>query len=356
MDERIVQFRVGVFVLAALIVGGILVLLFGEVPTLVRDYYTVYVVFQSAPGVSVDTPVRQYGVLIGRVVEVEILEDAGALVTTRINSRYRLSKTLTCKIGGSLLGDAVLEFVPSGKVDKVKEYLQDGDRILGISRTDPLEVISNLENSLAEAIGSVARTSTEIGEVARRVTDLLDANDEQITRIVGKTEQAIDRLQAAAGSLNELLADPEVQSDLKRSIKELPEVLAQARQAIDGFQSAMDRVDRNLKNLEGLSEPLGERGPELVANLERAARKLDVVLTDMSAFSERLQDPDSSLGRLLNSPEMYDKVYAAISNVEQLTRDLRPILRDARAFTDKIARHPEVIGVGGLLRRSSGIK
>ena len=36
--------------------------------------------------------------------------------------------------------------------------------------------------------------------------------------------------------------------------------------------------------------------------------------------------------------------------------DLRPIVRDARAFSDKIARHPEKLGVRGLVDRSTGIK
>ena len=47
---------------------------------------------------------------------------------------------------------------------------------------------------------------------------------------------------------------------------------------------------------------------------------------------------------------------AAATNVEQITNDLKPIVADARVFTDKIARHPEVLGVRGAIKPSSGIK
>jgi phospholipid/cholesterol/gamma-HCH transport system substrate-binding protein len=31
-------------------------------------------------------------------------------------------------------------------------------------------------------------------------------------------------------------------------------------------------------------------------------------------------------------------------------------VRDLKIFSDKVARHPEIIGVGGALRGSSGLK
>src|SRR6266496_4155841 len=76
MDERVVQFRVGVTVLAALIITGILMLLFGELPSVLRGSYTLYVKFPSAPGVAQDTPVRSLGIHIGRVTNVQFTPDS----------------------------------------------------------------------------------------------------------------------------------------------------------------------------------------------------------------------------------------------------------------------------------------
>ena len=63
-----------------------------------------------------------------------------------------------------------------------------------------------------------------------------------------------------------------------------------------------------------------------------------------------------NLGRLTKDPELYTHLTAAAQNVEELTQQLRPILNDARAFSDKIARHPELLGVRGALQTSPGIK
>ena len=90
MDERVLQFRVGVVVLASAIVAAILVMLVGAIPNPLQSKYTLYVGFPTAPGVSVDTPIRKDGVLIGRVAGVKLLDEGGVVVTLRIDSQYKL--------------------------------------------------------------------------------------------------------------------------------------------------------------------------------------------------------------------------------------------------------------------------
>src|SRR5262245_3391603 len=104
MDERIVQFRVGVTVLAALIVTGILVLLFGELPALVRGTYVVYIKFRSAPGVTPDTPVLKSGILIGRVRRVQFAPDNEVLVTANIDGGIELFRDEVVQIKAGLIG------------------------------------------------------------------------------------------------------------------------------------------------------------------------------------------------------------------------------------------------------------
>ena len=67
MDERVMQFRVGVMFLATLIITGILLVMFGKLPSLIGRNYPVQVRFDYAAGVTKDTPVRKSGILIGRV-------------------------------------------------------------------------------------------------------------------------------------------------------------------------------------------------------------------------------------------------------------------------------------------------
>jgi len=353
---------VGALVLVAILCLGILLLLLGNVPTIGRFGHkqkTIYVMFTQAPGVSRDTPVRKNGILIGRVTDVELRDDPdarGVLVTTAIDDNKTVYRNEVCRIGGSLLGDAVLEFVLSGDKKLANTPLQSGETILGIASSDPLQLIGNLEATLSESLKSVANTSDEIGKLVRRVSDLLENNDEQIARVANKAEETLDQIRQVAKNADEVLGDEEVKRNFKQAMTEFPGVIKDTHDAIGSFKSTLESADRNLKNVEGLTKPLGQRGEQLVNNLDHTTAKLDRVLDDMAQFSQALNDPNGSLGQLLRNPQLYQHIESTVTNVDELTRELKPIIRDARAFSDKISRHPELLGVRGALHPSSGIK
>src|SRR3977135_324272 len=113
MDEQVIKFRVGVMVLACLIILAILIALSVGLPSIWVGSYTVHIRFSEAPGVSQGTPVRKSGILIGRVTEVKFADDGGGIVTVSIRGNVRLRRSEVARITGSILGDAVIEFVPS---------------------------------------------------------------------------------------------------------------------------------------------------------------------------------------------------------------------------------------------------
>lgn len=357
MDERVVQFRTGVMVLAALITTGILVVLFGELPSMLRNTYPVYIHFPQAPGVTEDTPIRKSGLLIGRVASVGFAEGGqGVLITARIDPGVRLYRNEICRLKLSLLGDADIEFVPSNDRTLPADLIKPGDVIVGLAPSDPLQLIGNLEGNITEAINSIARTSNEIGKLASQVNELLSGNQDQLSRIVDKVEVTFDNLNTAVTNANDVLGDPKLKEDIKQSLAELPEVLNKTRTAIDSLQNTVALADKNLKNVENFTKPLGDKGPSIVANIEQSTLKLDRLLTDFSSLTKRINSSEGSLNMFLNDPELYQNLNQAAENIACLTREMGPILNDARAFTDKIARHPERLGARGVFERSSGIK
>lgn len=363
MDERTIQFRVGVMVVSSVIIVAILVLLFGELPTSVRSVlpgaqptYTIYIYFDRAPGVASDTPVRKSGILIGRVTEYE-LQKRGVLVTAAIDADRQLFKNEICRITRSVLGgDAALEFVLSSDETLSGELVKPGDRLNGVAGADPLEVIANLEADMSQAIGSIASTSNEVGQLARHLNDLFEGNEEQLTRIIGKAEQAIDGFRIAAENVNDVIGDPQMKEELRQALAELPKVLQNTGEAMKGLRNTIALADENLSNLKAVTGPLAERGDELVESIDGSFRKLDQLLGEFAEFTRKLNSNEGTIAQLLNNPELYENVNQAAVNLERLTRDLRPIVKDARVFMDKVARHPEDLGVRGLIQRRSGIK
>ena len=76
----------------------------------------------------------------------------------------------------------------------------------------------------------------------------------------------------------------------------------------------------------------------------------------MSDFGRKLNSGQGTIGKLMGDDELYNSLNSAVRNVECLTRELKPIVSDVRVFSDRIARHPELLGVRGALERSPGTK
>ena len=116
-------------VVASAIITVILVMLFGAWPNVWQRRYEIHVKFPEAPGITVDTPVRKSGVLIGRVSNVKLLEEGGVLVGIRVFDQFKLRRHETCRIGtGSLLGDAIVEFVPSDQGHDADAFRRQQER------------------------------------------------------------------------------------------------------------------------------------------------------------------------------------------------------------------------------------
>ena len=385
MDERVLRFRVGVVVVAAAFVTVVLVIFFGAYPSMLQPQFVLHIRFPEAPGITVDTPVRKSGVLIGRVSDVQLLDEGGVLVTVNISDKYTLRRNETCRIGsGSLLGDAVLEFVPSGKEEMVArfdanhngrldaeeeamatEQLTDGDFISdGAVAANPLRVLVNLEKDIGTAFTSIETAGNEVAEVAKTVNRALDNTEGQVPRILQKTELALDGLNETARIVQRVLGDEQMSERLQRSLRELPEVIREtrdtlsvARTTFESFQRVSDKAEVNLDNLQQFTGPLGERGNELFDEFQRSAIELRRTMTNVAEFSEAIRDGQGTLGKLVKDDELYESISNLVSNAEELSQRLRPIVEDVRIFTDKIARDPSQLGVRGALdRRPTGLK
>ncbi|HTM53303.1 MAG TPA: MlaD family protein [Pirellulales bacterium] len=395
MDDRVVKFRVGVMVLATMFIAGILVLLFGDARGLVRGSYTIHIHFTDAPGVTDGTPVRKSGILIGRVTKVEFAKQGGVMVEAKIDGNVKLYRNEVPQVSGSLLGgDVVIQFVrrangppppatpPPGQTTSRRDgttltaqvqdepaaaaaaravapeaqEVQPGEFIEGSVAPNAFQVITNLENELGTAVGALSSAGTEVGKVAANINKLIEGNDAQINRIVDKTETTLDSFLRALGDVEDVIGDEQVRDNIKSMLRDMPELMSDTRSAINTIRTTVESVDRNMRNLEGFTGPLGERGEGLVERIDRTMARMDEMLAEFSDFGKKLNSGEGSLGQLIRNPELYQHLNTAACNIEKLTRELQPILSDVRVFSDKISRHPELLGVRGAIQNSPGIK
>lgn len=393
MDERVIKFRVGVMVIATLFIAGILVLLFGNTSWMVRNNYIIYMHFSDAPGVTEGTPIRKSGILIGRVRSVRFADQGGVIVEGEIHHDIKLYHNEVPQVSGSLLGgDVVIQFVRSssalpvepaapaaeaalraregtesvltaaqeggqpGQLPAPDQEIKPGDYIEGTVAPSPFQVISGMQGDLNEAIKALSNAGTEVSKLAANVNKVLESNDDQINRIIAETETAITAFQTAMNNINDVMGDPKVRENLKQVVENLPRLFEDSRSTVNTMRATLEGVDRNMRNLEGFTAPLGERGEDIIARIDRTTSSLDELLGIMSDFGRKLNSGQGSFGKFMTDPELYNSLVASAKNVECVTQELRPIISDVRVFTDRIARHPELLGVRGAIQRNPGTK
>ena len=169
MEERVLQFRVGVLVAATVIIAVILIVIFEDLPQGLGGRKTVYIHFPSAPGVTVNTPVRKSGILVGRVTAVDLQDDGGVLITARLNADKKIKTNEICRIGtGNFLGDAMLEFVNDGNAPISQQTLEDGAYLEGVvskdaisMMSDAMQVFTTLSTDLQVALSSVEEAGSD---------------------------------------------------------------------------------------------------------------------------------------------------------------------------------------------------
>jgi phospholipid/cholesterol/gamma-HCH transport system substrate-binding protein len=366
MDDRVLRLRVGVVVLAAAMITAFLVARFGDLPLFGASTYTVYVRFPRAPGVTEGTPVRMSGVQIGRVIRLELLKPTGVRVVTEIDRGRTVLDSDACWItSASVLGDSVLEFVPPDPTVPDARPIEDGTEIInGRVASNPLEVLTDLQPNLEGAMNSVRNAGSEVARAAYSVNTAVVNISDQFPRVAQKAERALDQFGNAMININGIMDDPKVREDLREALKGLPQTLRnadsmlnKANSAFDSMRQATDRATLNLDNLANFTKPLGERGPQIVDNLDGTLANVNELMEQLVTFTDNLNSREGTLGRILNDDQIYLRLERTLANAEDITAGLKPIVGDFRILSDKLARDPsQILKLRSLLdRRPPGV-
>lgn len=362
MNDRVMQFRVGVVVMATGIISALLVTLNSPSPKgwaiLGRGSYHITIELNQAPGIGPNTPVRKNGILIGRVASVDDLDDRVAVRAT-IDAGRRLFPQYACQVRTSVLGDATIEFV-AAPVPPGTQPLADGAVIRGEVVGNPLDMLANIQGDLKVTINSLGRAGDEVANLADRVNTAIGdkAQPGRVPRLLDKMETSLDEFSRATHSLNDFFADPE----LKTSVHEVRVTMGDFRAATQEVRSMTAEASKNLKNLEGFTEPLGRNGEQVAKAFIDSLEGLGKVIEELTVLTQSVNNREGTIGQLVHNPELYNNLNRVICNsnqvvlqISELTARLRPIIEDARVFMDKIAREPGRL-VGGALNNGPGIK
>ncbi|TWU42678.1 MlaD family protein [Novipirellula artificiosorum] len=403
MDDNKLRFGVGVLVISAIGIGIILTFLFGAFPDVLSKDYKLTVKFPSAEGVSENTPVLRDGVRIGRVDDISLLPEGGVLVGLSMDSGQEIAHRYVPTIGNSSLvtGDSTIEFVRADERKLAEIFPQDrsivdapygdGDYLdYGQKTKNPYSVLFSMEEQMLQTLesiriagDSISTAGQSVNTLATQVQGTVGQADAKVNRVADEAVEALEEFQGAMRDVRSIVGNPELRQGLEDSISQLPRLLTEAQKTLDSTQrtfeglqrvsdrfervgvaaeetvasakSTVDSVDRTVRNVEKFTEPLAERGDEIVSQVLTSLANVDRTLAQVETFGKAVNNSNGSFRRFLEDEDIYWEIRRTIGNIEQASARIRPILDDVRIFSDKIARDPRQLGVrGAISQRPTG--
>jgi phospholipid/cholesterol/gamma-HCH transport system substrate-binding protein len=416
MNDRAMRFRIGIFVLAALLLLAVLITLFGSFPAIFRRHDDYYILFQDAPGLAPGTPVRRSGVRIGEVSNLE-LEDTGEVrVQIFVERRYRLRHIdVPTLVTGLLGGDTSIDFVPrpTGRDTDLAlvepgETLQ-GARLANVSTllAQASQVVPTTQETLAQMQKSLQRferltpqmeeafreytrlaqsvnktipdvqktnaqllkTSEEIeitarnwGKLGENVNNLVVTQQDKLIKTLDNLNDTITRIanvfnEENQRNLNGIIKNVRTSSDnLDELMRNTNDLIKESQKTIKVVGESVSKADESLSNLSKATKPFADRSDTIARSLDETTERLNRVLGDVQALLRAIGQEDGTFKRFISDPSLYNNIDSAACQVNRMMSRVDRILKDMEVFADKLARHPELIGAGGIIRPSSGLK
>jgi phospholipid/cholesterol/gamma-HCH transport system substrate-binding protein len=241
--------------------------------------------------------------------------------------------------------------------DSVPDLRRTNEEIRGLTR-DLRQTVPDLRRT-NDDVAATARTWNRLGE---RLDVLVQANQEKVVK-------AIDNLNESLTRVNNLLNE-ENQRNVNRTLRNLgaasdrfdsiarnaDDITKEGRTTVRRLNDTLVRADATLADVQKITQPLGERGTALARNLDEGLANLNRTLTDVDALVRAIGNSNGTVSRLLTDPTLYNRLDEALCAVQKSLPRLDRILANFEVFSDKLARHPELLGVRGAVRPDSGLK
>lgn len=358
-NERRLQFQVGLVVLIALAIGTALVIRFGDLQKDLQQRYIVSVHLETAGGLYQGAPALMSGLPIGFVSQIRFGDDGGVIADLGIRPNIKIKADSLPMVTRSLLGEAAIEFLPG----RSEELLVDGSEIAGQGASDPLAAIQRLESRAVTLLDSLAVTTNEWQKVGANVNNLMTTNRGNVDQVIEEAAESLHALTQTLqnanrmiASANQVLGNPTTQQSLSETINGLPMLVEDTRRTIVGSRMAIEGVHRNMVNLAQITEPIGQRGEAMVGKLDSSLSNLEQLLSELNRFTQIVNKPNGTLQKFAADPTLYDNLNRSSQSLATILRNVEPLLKDFKEFSDKVARNPEVLGAGGVVRPSSGLR
>lgn len=240
-----------------------------------------YVQFQDINGLTKSSPVFADGFRVGivRALHYDYTQPGNVLAEIEVEPDLRIPKGSTAELIAEMLGGVKMTLLLA---NNPRERYQVGDTIPG-----------------------------------RLNSGMMD----QAAKMLPQLEKMMPKLDSILTSLNTLLADPALAATL-HNVEDLTASMA-------GTSRQLQSLMRNdISQLTAKLNHIGENVEAMTDNLKQidyaaAMQKVDATLANVRSLTDKLNQPDNTVGLLLNDPALYQNLNATTANAAALLEDLK---------------------------------
>lgn len=280
------------FIIGICVIAAIVILIFGidylKGINLFSPANFYYASYNNVAGLEISSPVTVDGYKVGQVREIQFdYDNPGKIkVLLALDKKLRIPVDSKATMGSTLMSGNFIAL----KLGKSAEKLPVGGNIDAIESSD-------LMSSLSEDI------MPAVNQILPRVDSLLM----NLNRIAGDPA-LLASIQRLDGITGDILATT---GGLKSTVnRDLPVVMSDVKSISHG----LDTVTANLGILSAQLKSLP---------LNTTVDNVNALTANLTQFSKQLNDPNSTLGLLMNDPELYNKLNRVAADVDSLIVDIK---------------------------------
>lgn len=240
-----------------------------------------YVQFQDINGLTKSSPVFADGFRVGivRALHYDYTRPGNVLAEIEVEPDLRIPKGSTAELVAEMLGGVKMTLLLA---NNPRERYQVGDTIPG-----------------------------------RLNSGMMD----QAAKMLPQLEKMMPKLDSILTSLNTLLADPALAATL-HNVEDLTASMAGTSRQLQSL------MKNDIPQLTAKLNHIGENVEAMTDNLKQidyaaAMQKVDATLANVRSLTDKLNQPDNTVGLLLNDPALYQNLNATTANAAALLEDLK---------------------------------
>lgn len=209
----------------------------------------------------------------------------------------------------------------------------------------------------------------DIQELVRAVRPAVDDIRGAVRKLEPDVAGAVRSARQVFDSANEVLS-PENRQQFTELLRNANGVAVYVIKISGALTAMLESAEKTIKNIDeqvtsagtvvgdvrAVTKPLAARSEALVASVSDSAAQLNKALAEVRVLLQAFGRGNGTIQKLLNDPTVYQNLDEAAGSLARVMGRAEKISRDLEVFADKIARRPELIGVGGAFRPSSGLK